>query len=99
MIYTVTPDTPAVFGAEGSDAIVQNIALILRTRQGDCPGYRSFGLPKEYLGMPTQAALSVFRNELRNALQDFAVPASIVAVRGSVGADGELYPVVEVEIT
>jgi hypothetical protein len=99
MIYTVTPDTPAVLGAEGADEIVQDIALIIRTRQGDCPGFRRFGLPKEYVGMPVQAAISVFRNELRDALQDFSVPANIISVRGEIGPDGELYPVVEVEIT
>ena len=99
MIYTVTPDTPAVLGAEGVDEILQDIALILRTTQGDCPGYRAFGLPKEYIGMPVTSALIVFQNELRNALQDFAVPAEIVSVRGEIHDNGELYPVVEVEIT
>ena len=98
MIYTVTPDTPAVLGAEGVDAILQNIALILRTRQGECPGYRAFGLPKQYIGMPGRAALSVFRNELRNTLQDFNVPAQIVSVRAELGPDEKIYPVVEVEI-
>ena len=98
MVYTVTPETPVVLGVSGIDEIVQNIALIIRTRQGECPGYRGFGIPKEYIDMPQQAALSVFRNELRNALQDFDVPARIVSVRGEIGTDGELYPVVEVEI-
>ena len=98
MIYVVTPDTPAVLGAEGANEIVQNIALIIRTRQGECPGYREFGLPKEYIGMPVPAALRVFRNELREALQDFEVEARIVSVRGEIGPDEELYPVVEVDI-
>ena len=98
MIYTVTPDTPAVLGAEGTDATIQNIALILRTTQGDCPGYRGFGLPKEYLDMPQNAALRVLQNELRNAFQDYNVPAQIVSVTGEIRNDGELYPVVEVEI-
>lgn len=98
MRYTVTPDTPAVLGAEGADAILQNIALILRTRQGDCPGYRGFGLPKEYIGMPTGAAIGVLRNELREAFQDFAVPALLLSVTAEIGADGEPVPVVEVEI-
>ena len=98
MIYTVTPDTPAVIGAEGADETVQNIALILRTMQGDCPGYRGFGLPKDYLGLPQRAALSVFRNEISTALQDFDVPALLVSVDGALEADGTLSPVVEVEI-
>jgi hypothetical protein len=98
MRYTVTPDTPAVLGAEGVDATLQNIALILRTRQGDCPGYRAFGLPKEYIGMPVRAALRVLRNELREAFQDFAVPALLVSVTAEIGPDDELVPVVEVEI-
>jgi len=98
MVYTVTPDTPAVLGAEGVEATLQNIALILRTRQGDCPGYRAFGLPKEYLGMPARAALSVLRNELREAMQDYAVPARLLSVRAEIGPDNEIYPVVEVEI-
>ena len=99
MIYTVTPDTPAVLGAEGVDEILQNIAMILRTRQGDCPGYRAFGLPKDYIGMPGQAALSVFRNELREALQDYDFNVRIVSVRGVLDDDADVYPIVEVEIT
>ena len=99
MVYTVTPDTPAVLGTEGVDEILQNIALLIRTRQGDCPGFRRFGLPKNYLGMPVQAALSVFRNELRNGLRDFEIPAEILLVRGELMPNGDLYPIVEVEIT
>ncbi len=99
MIYTVTPDTPAVLGVDGVDAILQNIALLLRTRKGDCPGFRKFGLPKEYLGLPIQAAIGVFRNELRDALQDFDIPVQIISVRGEIAPNGDLYPIVEVEIT
>ena len=98
MIYTVTPDTPVTIGAEGVDATLQSVVLLLRTRQGDCPGFRRFGLPKEYIGMPVPVALGIFRNELRNALQDFLVPVEIVSVRGVLAPDGDLYPVVEVEI-
>lgn len=98
MIYTVTPDTPAVLGAEGVDEILQNIAMILRTRQGDCPGYRAFGLPKNYIGMPGRAALSVFRNELREALQDYGMDVRIISVRGILDDDADVYPIVEVEI-
>lgn len=98
MIYTVTPDTPAILGADGTDAILQDVALLLRTRQGDCPGFRRFGLPKNYLGMPVQAALSVFRNELRNGIRDFLIPVDIISVRGELMPNGELYPIVEVEI-
>ena len=99
MVYTVTPDTPAVLSVEGVDAIIQNLALLLRTRQGECPGFRRFGLPKNYLGMPIQSALSVFRNELRNGIRDFSIPVEILSVRGELMPNGDLYPVVEVEIT
>ena len=99
MIYTVTPDTPAVLGVGGVDAILQNIALLLRTRKGDCPGFRKFGLPKEYLGLPIQAAIGVFRNELRDALQDFDITVQIISIRGEIAPNGDFCPVVEVEIT
>lgn len=98
MRYTVTQDTPAVLGAYGPEEVLQCIALILRTRQGDCPGYRGFGLPKEYLGVSQQAAIRIFRNELREALQDFNVAARIVSVTAEPTPDGEFAPVVEVEI-
>ena len=98
MIYTVTPDTPATLGAEGVDETLQDIALLLRTRKGDCPGFRRFGLQQEYLGLPIDAAIGIFRNELRTALQDFDINAQLVSVRGEIAPDGDLYPVVEVDI-
>ena len=98
MRYTVTPDTPIVLGAGGVDAVLQDIVLILNTQQGECPGYRGFGLPRDYVDMPTRPALAVLRNELHEAFQDYSVPALLVSVTGEVAPDGEIVPVVEVEI-
>lgn len=98
MRYTVTPDTPVRLGATGDEAILQNIALILNTRQGDCPGYRDFGLPKNYIGIAERAAIAVLRNELREALQNYAPEVQLLSVTAEWTPEGEIVPVVEVEI-
>lgn len=98
MRYTVTPDTPVTLAAYGDAAILQCIALILNTRVGDCPGYRGFGLMKNYIGIAERAAISVLRNEVREALQDFEPRALLLSVTAEWTPEGEIVPVVEVEI-
>ena len=51
MTYTVKAGTAAVALNETDTvkSVLQNIAIILRTRRGSCPLYREFGLPMEFL--------------------------------------------------
>lgn len=97
MIYTVTPDTAIRIGADGDDEIIQNVALILLTRRGTCPGYRQFGLSQNYIGVSERAALCILRNELADAMQ-FEPRARLVSVKAELSPEGHLEPIVEVEI-
>ncbi len=81
-------------------SILQNVAIVLRTRRGSCPMYREFGLPQEYLHKPTTVARTMMYAEIRDAVEAFEPRCNVVSVNfaDTDGAGDALIPVVEVEI-
>lgn len=81
-------------------AILQNVAIILATRQGTSPLYRNFGLPQKFLDKPTPAAKPMLYAEVREAIEEFEPRAEVVGITFSERPDapGVLIPTVEVTI-
>lgn len=81
-------------------SILQNVAILLRTRQGTVPLYREFGLPQKFLDQPIPAARALLYAEVKEAVEAFEPRAEVVGVTFQEDAadPGRLIPVVEVEI-
>ena len=50
-------------------AILQNVAVILATRQGSSPLYRHFGLPQNFLDKPIPVAKPMLFAEVKEAVE------------------------------
>lgn len=103
MKYTVqVGDLDHVSLSETDDvtSILQNIAIILKTRRGTCPQYREFGLPQDYLGLPIPAAKVLLISEIKDAVEAYEPRAMVLGVTFAGDADtpANLVPIVEVEI-
>lgn len=81
-------------------AVLQNIAMILATRKGTVPLYRSFGLTQAFLDKPLPVARVMMVAEIREALAAWEPRAEFVGVTFSEdpAQPGRLIPTVEVEI-
>lgn len=81
-------------------SVLQNIAIILSTRQGTCPLYRGFGLPQKFVGKPMPVAMSMMYSEVKEAVEEYEPRADVVNVTFEVNeaALGRLIPTVEVNI-
>lgn len=99
MAYQVSAEkVPIKLGATGVESILQNIAIILRTRKGTCPMYRSFGLPCSYIGLPVASARAILYAEIREAIEDFEPRCTVTDISFATDGAGNLIPTVEVEI-
>jgi len=81
-------------------SILQNVAIILSTRQGSVPMYRDFGLPMNFVDKPFNVAQPLIISEIVEAIQNYEPRAKVVNVRfiAERGSPDRLVPVVEVEI-
>lgn len=81
-------------------SILQNIAILIATRQGSVPLQRDFGPPMNFLDKPMHIAQPLIVAEIREAIETFEPRAEFVNVTFDVDADdpGKLIPTVEVEI-
>lgn len=81
-------------------SVLQNIAVILSTRKGTVPLYRSFGLNMDFLDKPIPVAKVLMIAEVREAVEAWEPRATVVGVSFSedVARPGTLIPTVEVEI-
>lgn len=80
------------------ESILQNIAVILRTRQGDVPLYREFGMPMHFVDRPMNVAAPAMIVEIREAIQRYEPRAELVSVEFKQDPSGVLFPEVEVNI-
>lgn len=81
-------------------SVLQNIAIILQTRQGTVPMYREFGLPMNFLDKPIPVAKPMLYVEVKEAIEEFEPRAEVLDVtfEEDPSAPGRLIPTVEVEI-
>ena len=100
MSYKVTSDISHITLNETDTvtSVLQNVAMILKTRQGTVPLYRDFGLPQKFLDKPQNVAEPMLIAEVKEAIEDFEPRATFIGVEFERNMDGTLKPVVEVEI-
>lgn len=79
-------------------SVLQNISNILKTRRGSVPHFREFGLPMEFVDQPMSIAEPTMIIEVREALTRFEPRAELVSISFTSNKDGQLFPVVEVNI-
>lgn len=103
MRYTVPSGSLNAIRLSESDpvaSVLQNIAIILSTRQGSVPLYREFGLPMRFLDKPTPVAKPLMVAEIKAAIDEFEPRAEFIRVtfQEDASTPGKLIPAVEVEI-
>ena len=103
MSYTVkATDLKAISLNESNTAaaVLQNVALILGTRQGSIPFYREFGLPMKFLDKPMNVAKTIMVAEVETYVPMFEPRAKILSVKSyeDKANPGKLIPIVEVGI-
>lgn len=81
-------------------AILQNVAIILATRQSSSPLYRQLGLPQNFVDKPIPVAKTMLYSEIKEAVDEFEPRAEIVGISFAVdpATPGKLIPTVEVDI-
>ncbi len=99
MAYTVSAASEIRLGVTDTvEAVLQNVSMILRTRQGSVPMYRRFGLPQAFLDRPAAAAAPIALNEIKEAIEEFEPRATVLSVSFQSDNTGRLFPIVEVDI-
>lgn len=104
MSYKVSSETLTRIRLNETDvvsSVLQNIAIILTTRQMTVPLYRNFGLPMQFVDKPTEVAKAMMIAEIIEAINEFEPRAEVVDVSFRTDAlkPGVLIPIVEVEIS
>lgn len=103
MTYKVTAGEETAIKLNQTDkvaSVLQNIRMILATRQGTCPLYRGFGLPQNFLDKPVPVAQTMMCAEIKEAIGEYEPRAEIVNITfgQSVDTPGKIIPTVEVNI-
>lgn len=103
MTYTVSAVDVGTVSLNEQDtvsSVLQNIAILLSTRQGTVPLYRDFGLPMKFLDKPANIARPIIVAEVKEAIEKFEPRATFVRVLFDEDAStpGKIIPTVEVEI-
>jgi len=101
MVYRVSNRSELPYTLCETDAVrsvMQNVALILRTKRGTAPLYRAFGLPMAFVGKPIPAAEALAAQEISDALEEYEPRATLREVKLSGSTAGVLKIEVEVEI-
>jgi phage baseplate assembly protein W len=81
-------------------SVLQNIRIILSTRQFSVPLYREFGLPMQFLDKPIPVAKVLLIAEIRDAITEFEPRANVLNVTVEIdeNAPCKVHATVEVEI-
>ena len=81
-------------------SVIQNVALILLTRQQSVPLYRGFGLSMNFIDKPEPTAKPLIVSEIHEAIAEYEPRAVVRNITFEADADnpGRLLPTVEVEI-
>ncbi len=104
MEYTVKPISGLLKLNETDPvaAVLQEVAVLLGTWQGEVPLFREFGLPQRFLDKPLNVARPLLLLEVKEALERFVPQAELLAVDlvvDEAGASrGRVQPVVRIRI-
>jgi phage baseplate assembly protein W len=103
MNHKISPNDPGKITLNENDAvasILQNLAVLLSTRQGTVPLYRGFGLPMLFVDKPMPVAKVMMIAEIEEAVRLYEPRASVVGVtfEADKNIPGRLIPTMEVEI-
>lgn len=81
-------------------SVLQNVAIILKTRQGTVPLYRGFGLPQKFVDKPIPAAKALLYAEIKEAVETYEPRAEVAGITFEEDPDApdRLIPTVEVTI-
>ena len=79
-------------------AALQNIAIILSTRQLSVPLYRDFGLPMQFIDKPMAVARPLLIAEIKDAITEYEPRATVLNITFEDDTPGKLIATVEVEI-
>lgn len=81
-------------------SVLQNVAIILATRQGTAPLWRDGGLPQNFVDKPIPVAKTMLLAEVKEAVEKYEPRATVVGVTfaDDAATPGRLIPTVEVEI-
>lgn len=81
-------------------SVLQNIALLLRTKRGTCAMYRQFGIRGDVLDRPVNAAPPILYADIKESIEEFEPRAEVVSIdfRIDPSSPGKLIPRVEVRI-
>lgn len=103
MSYKVNTQSLSKILLGTSDAVasvLQNVAIILKTRQQSVPLYRGFGLPMRFIDKPIPVAKPMLIAEITEAISEYEPRATVLNVTFEIdeSVPGRLIPTVEVEI-
>jgi len=79
-------------------AVLQNVKMILLTRQKTIPLYRNFGLPMQFIDKPMAVAKPLMIAEIKEAISEFEPRAEVINVTFAEDETGRLIPTVEIEV-
>lgn len=80
-------------------SVLQNVAIILSTRQNSVPLYRDFGLPMQFIDKPMAVARSLMIAEIKEAITEYEPRANVINIGFLDDSPGKMIAKVEVEIT
>ncbi len=100
MTYQITPGSLGPLQLNETDtvaSVLQNVGIILSTREGTVPLYRDFGISPEYMHKPIPAAKALLHAEIKEKVERYEPRVSVVSVSFDETGTG-LIPTLEVEI-
>lgn len=103
MSYKVTAGKLGPLSLNETDtvkSVLQNVAIILKTRKGTVPLYRDFGLSQKFVDKPIPVAKTLLHADVKDAVETYEPRAEVVGVTFEEDPDapGRLVPTVEVNI-
>ncbi len=78
------------------ESVLQNVALLLNTKQGTVPLHREYGLPMAFVDKPINVAETIAFSEISEALEEFEPRAVLNDLWFEKNEKGEMSVVVEV---
>lgn len=101
MVSSQNMDSITLNETDTVKSVLQNVAIILKTRQQSVPLCRDFGLPMQFIDKPIPVARAMLVAEIHEAIAKYEPRATVLNVTFEVdyNVPGTLIPTVEVEVT